>query len=226
MRWPLRAWGASLVLTGSQHVYERLSVGSPPLTHVINGLGGHPWRDRITNCRSTRQDSQVRYAEAHGVQVLFVESDVIRSCFYSTEGGGTLVDAHTVHHPAAAPSEAADSAPGGHDESWWAALAKHARDSEVLRGASQRIRRAARTPSEAAADRTATEAVAADANARPQGSAASRRPMSPTDGAGAGSAGKEEGRTDAGSSSTSTSRGDSGARAQQPRSTGEPATFP
>lgn len=185
MRWPLRAWGASLVLTGSQHVYERLSVGSPPLTYVINGLGGHPWRDRITNCRSTRQDSQVRYAESHGVQVLFVEGDVIRSCFYSTEGGGTLVDAHTVHHPEITPSERPDSTPGGHDETWWSTLAQRARESEVLRGASQRIRRAARSPSEAAADRTASEAAAADADAAysaPQGTnsgAANRQRLSP-----------------------------------------------
>jgi hypothetical protein len=37
MRWPFRAWGADLVLSGDAHAYERLESGG--LTYVINGLG-------------------------------------------------------------------------------------------------------------------------------------------------------------------------------------------
>lgn len=38
LRWPFRAWGASLVLAGHDHHYERLLVDSLP--YIVNGLGG------------------------------------------------------------------------------------------------------------------------------------------------------------------------------------------
>lgn len=41
MQWPFREWGASAVLSGHDHVYERLRVDG--LTYFINGLGGQSW---------------------------------------------------------------------------------------------------------------------------------------------------------------------------------------
>jgi hypothetical protein len=38
LQWPFKDWGASLVLTGHDHLYERLSVSGLP--YVVNGLGG------------------------------------------------------------------------------------------------------------------------------------------------------------------------------------------
>jgi len=38
MRWPYGAWGASLVIAGHDHVYERIFTSG--LTYVVNGLGG------------------------------------------------------------------------------------------------------------------------------------------------------------------------------------------
>ena len=40
MRWPFAAWGADVVLSGHDHLYERLEVDGIP--YVINGLGGGP----------------------------------------------------------------------------------------------------------------------------------------------------------------------------------------
>ena len=40
MQWPFEAWGASAVLSGHEHVYERLIVGGIP--YFVNGLGGAP----------------------------------------------------------------------------------------------------------------------------------------------------------------------------------------
>jgi tartrate-resistant acid phosphatase type 5 len=40
LQWPFRDWGASLVLAGHDHTYERLSVGG--LTYIICGLSGNP----------------------------------------------------------------------------------------------------------------------------------------------------------------------------------------
>jgi hypothetical protein len=38
MRWPFREWGASVVISGHDHIYERLSVEGLP--YVVNGVGG------------------------------------------------------------------------------------------------------------------------------------------------------------------------------------------
>jgi hypothetical protein len=38
MRWPFRRWGASVVLSGHAHSYERLYIDS--LFYIVNGLGG------------------------------------------------------------------------------------------------------------------------------------------------------------------------------------------
>ena len=38
LRWPFRAWGAHVVLTGHDHVYERLRADG--LTYIVTGLGG------------------------------------------------------------------------------------------------------------------------------------------------------------------------------------------
>jgi len=38
MRWPFKEWGASVVLSGHDHIYERIEVDG--LTYIVNGLGG------------------------------------------------------------------------------------------------------------------------------------------------------------------------------------------
>jgi tartrate-resistant acid phosphatase type 5 len=38
MRWPFKEWGASVVLAGHDHIYERIEVDG--LTYIVNGLGG------------------------------------------------------------------------------------------------------------------------------------------------------------------------------------------
>ncbi len=38
MRWPFKEWGAHLVLTGHDHLYERIEIDG--LTYLVNGLGG------------------------------------------------------------------------------------------------------------------------------------------------------------------------------------------
>jgi len=57
MRWPFREWGASVVLSGHAHSYERLAVDS--LCYIIDGLGGAPPTPLDTN--SHEPGSVVRY---------------------------------------------------------------------------------------------------------------------------------------------------------------------
>ncbi len=88
--WPFKEWGATMVINGHQHAYERIERPSTQLdghsfTYVVNGLGGHPWvydtctcegEDRsINNCSclgsgvecSAQEGSKVRYSSAHGI---------------------------------------------------------------------------------------------------------------------------------------------------------------
>ena len=39
MRWPYREWGATVAISGHNHLYERLEVGGFP--YIVNGLGGN-----------------------------------------------------------------------------------------------------------------------------------------------------------------------------------------
>merc|ERR1712046_295523 len=69
MRWPFKDWGASAVLAGHQHAYERLLVDE--LLYIVNGLGGHPWLYNIAGMSQPYQctphpGSEMRYNDAHG----------------------------------------------------------------------------------------------------------------------------------------------------------------
>ena len=39
MRWPFQAWGASAVVAGHAHSYERIMIAGFP--YFVNGAGGH-----------------------------------------------------------------------------------------------------------------------------------------------------------------------------------------
>jgi len=40
LQWPFKEWGADLVISGHEHIYERLLIDG--LTYVVNGVGGAP----------------------------------------------------------------------------------------------------------------------------------------------------------------------------------------
>jgi tartrate-resistant acid phosphatase type 5 len=80
MRWPYREWGVDLVLSGHDHIYERVVVGG--LTYVVSGLGGagpYPLRDRIPG-------DVFRYAGGHGASILDIDQTEIRIRFVTVEG--------------------------------------------------------------------------------------------------------------------------------------------
>jgi tartrate-resistant acid phosphatase type 5 len=64
MRWPFAEWGADMVLSGHDHLYERLEVDGIP--YVINGLGG----GAIYPFMQTLPESQVRYNATHGAMLV------------------------------------------------------------------------------------------------------------------------------------------------------------
>lgn len=84
LRWPYGAWGASAVLAGHDHTYERLLVGGVP--YLVNGLGGAPRYDFGTPL----PESQARHAASHGAQLVLADRGRITFRFHDT--GGALVD--------------------------------------------------------------------------------------------------------------------------------------
>ncbi|GAA4353137.1 hypothetical protein GCM10023185_13490 [Hymenobacter saemangeumensis] len=89
LRWPFREWGASLVLTGHDHTYER--VVADGLVYCVNGLGGRS----LYSFNGTPLDgSAVRYNADYGAQLLEASADSLRLRFYTRTG--QLIDDHTL----------------------------------------------------------------------------------------------------------------------------------
>lgn len=77
MRWPFRKWGASVVLSGHEHLYERLTRDG--LTYFVNGLGGNlrsPFGFPISG-------SQVRYNSNYGAMLVNAYPDSMIFKFYN-----------------------------------------------------------------------------------------------------------------------------------------------
>lgn len=88
MRWPFKDWGADVVLTGHDHVYERLLVNGIP--YFVNGIGGA----EIYNFDQILPESQVRYNQDFGAMRIEATSQYMKFQMYSRTG--TLVDEYTI----------------------------------------------------------------------------------------------------------------------------------
>ena len=80
MRWPFAAWGADVVLSGHDHLYERLEVDGIP--YVINGLGGGP----IYPFEATLAESRVRYNASHGALWVVASEQSMTFQFIAEDG--------------------------------------------------------------------------------------------------------------------------------------------
>jgi hypothetical protein len=110
VRWPFKQWGATAVLSGHEHFYERLFVNDLP--YLINGLGGYPNRFGFT---TVIPGSQVRYNQDHGA--MLVEADQTTITFQFINRAGIVIDRYAI---AAIPGEVGDCAPPGL-VGWWPA---------------------------------------------------------------------------------------------------------
>ncbi len=80
MRWPFKKWGASLVLAGHDHTYERLDISGIP--YIVNGLGGRS----IYNFGSALPESQVRFNKDYGAMRITVNADSLSLQFITQKG--------------------------------------------------------------------------------------------------------------------------------------------
>ncbi len=88
MRWPFKKWGASVVLAGHEHLYERLTRDG--LTYIVNGLGG--------TVRGffgfPLSGSQVRYRSNFGAMLVNGYNDSLVLKFYNI--ANSLIDNYKI----------------------------------------------------------------------------------------------------------------------------------
>src|SRR5262249_17802344 len=89
MQWPFQAWGASAVLTGHDHDYERLIEGGLP--YFIDGLGGESIDDWV---RPQRPGRQIRYNGNYGAMRVDASDTQIQFQFFARTG--QLIDTYTM----------------------------------------------------------------------------------------------------------------------------------
>ncbi|OGN72618.1 MAG: hypothetical protein A2X25_13910 [Chloroflexi bacterium GWB2_49_20] len=80
MRWTFKEWGADLVLSGHDHVYERLQIDN--LTYIVNGLGGGSIYDFFLPLPG----SVVRYNQDYGAMLMEADVDTLRLQFINRLG--------------------------------------------------------------------------------------------------------------------------------------------
>lgn len=99
MRWPFQEWGATAVLAGHEHLYERIVRDGFP--YFVDGLGGSAryWFGLPV------QGSQVRYGADSGA--MLIEADAARITFQFMTRAGKQIDSYTLGAP---PLRAAPSA--------------------------------------------------------------------------------------------------------------------
>ncbi|MBX7043384.1 MAG: metallophosphoesterase [Ignavibacteria bacterium] len=89
MRWPFKKWGASAVISGSEHNYERLSIDGLP--YFVNGLGGksiHPFGAAVPG-------SVIRYNSKFGYMAGFEFPEKLELRFYTMTG--QLIDTYSIY---------------------------------------------------------------------------------------------------------------------------------
>ena len=105
MQWPFKEWGATAVISGHEHDYERLNVGGLP--YFVDGLGG----EDIQGFGAAVAGSQVRFGAGspyNGVQpdfgALKVDATAAALTFQFVTRTGLVVDTYSIP---AAPTPAA-----------------------------------------------------------------------------------------------------------------------
>lgn len=89
MQWHYRAWGATAVLAGHDHTYERIFADS--IVYFVNGLGGKSSYGFGTPIPG----SQVRYNSDYGAMLVEANVDSITFKFFTRKA--LLVDTYTIH---------------------------------------------------------------------------------------------------------------------------------
>lgn len=96
LQWPYKEWGASVVLSGHAHVYERIVRNGLPF--ITNGLGG----DSTGSFETGLEGSMVRFGTEYGAVLARVSSTSITFQFVTR--GGLVIDTYTMGPDAVPPN--------------------------------------------------------------------------------------------------------------------------
>ncbi len=96
MRWPYQQWCATAILTGHEHVYERIDKAGFP--YFVNGLGGNAYTYNFKNC-PVEQGSAMRFNSAPGAMLVIANSKEIEFGFYSIDDPKHPVDRYRIDSP-------------------------------------------------------------------------------------------------------------------------------
>ena len=103
MQWPFEEWGATAVLTGHDHTYERIVLDEnndgTDLPYFVTGLGG----SSIYDFDQPVDGSEVRYNDDYGTMLIQASDTTMTFEFWSIANGGTLIDSYTIDLPGANP---------------------------------------------------------------------------------------------------------------------------
>jgi len=88
-RWPYKAWGANLVLSGNEHNYERLTVDG--MAYIVNGAGGVS----LYGFANPLAGSEVRYNANYGALLIDADAQTLTGQFINIEG--TVIDTFTLN---------------------------------------------------------------------------------------------------------------------------------
>lgn len=100
LRWPYQQWGASAVLAGHIHSYERFDFSGFP--YFVDGLGGAGITPANFN---PLPGSVVRYKGDHGAMLVEGDANVMTYRFYTRTG--LLIDTYTMEAAVASPTATA-----------------------------------------------------------------------------------------------------------------------
>ena len=119
MQWPFAKWGASAVLNGHEHNYERIVAGGLP--YFVDGSGGAELYDSFG---TPVAGSKVRDGQEHGAMLVNATSTAITFQYIATDG--RVVDRYTLSKAPAAPVQLKAQAATGRvvNLSWQASAAR------------------------------------------------------------------------------------------------------
>jgi tartrate-resistant acid phosphatase type 5 len=92
MQWPFRAWGASAVISGHDHHYERILTDGIPF--FVNGLGGRS----IYQTYTPVPNSKIRYSDDYGAMLLQASLDSLHFQFITRTN--KVIDTYTLRRAA------------------------------------------------------------------------------------------------------------------------------
>lgn len=81
LQWPYQKWGADVVLTGHDHMYERLIIHG--VVYFVNGLGGYPAR---YGEKKIEEGSLIRYSDDWGAMKVAAHQQSISFEFITVSG--------------------------------------------------------------------------------------------------------------------------------------------